>query len=117
MTVYKGINRKSTDDKLVELIGQYLNNARLIGMGISAKAISQVVYDIANDDKITETERLNKIKKFCDVGINNDAKQEEILEDIKLVGNEMSKILTEAEQSEEKKSAFERIGSLLVGKK
>lgn len=108
---------KASEDKLIELVTAYINNARLIGMAVSAKAISQVIYDITNDTKLTPEERIEKIALFCQTGINNDSKQQDILTDNVKIGKAIAVELAEADSEKDikkakKKSALERLATL-----
>lgn len=105
--------QRASEDKLISLVTNYINNARLIGMAVSAKAISQIIYDIAHDAKLTEAQRLDKISRFCETGINNDDKQKEILSENVGIGKSIALELVNDETIKTKKpSAVQRLAKL-----
>ena len=105
--------QRASEDKLINLVTDYINNARLIGMAVSAKAISQIIYDIAHDTKLTEAQRLDKISRFCETGINNDDKQKEILSENVGIGKSIALELVNDETIKTKKpSAVQRLAKL-----
>lgn len=65
------MNAKIQEHNFEEAVNKQLEKARIVGMGIGAKSVSKVVYNMCVSNK-SDSEKVADIIKFCETGLKID---------------------------------------------